>query len=195
MEIVPIVLEGHYVRLEPLAMDHADALIQAAADGEQWRSTVTLVPRPDEMAAYIESALKKQAEGHELAFVIRRKSTDEVVGTTRFYFIDRENRTAEIGYTWLAANAQRTEVNTESKLLLMTLAFEHWRCIRVAFVTDVLNQTSRRALLRLGAKEEGILRNHLLMPGGRYRDSVIFSIIESEWPEVKQRLEAKLSGK
>jgi RimJ/RimL family protein N-acetyltransferase len=192
MEVSPVVLEGRHVRLEPLSPAHEESLIAAAGDGELWNSTVTIVPSRATMSAYITAALEAQAQGHELPFVIIRKSSDQVVGTTRFYFIDRENRHAEIGYTWLAASAQRTGVNTEAKLLLLTHAFESWRCIRVAFITDVLNQQSQTAILRLGAKQEGVLRNHMVMPGGRYRDSVCFSIIEAEWPEVKARLEAKL---
>jgi RimJ/RimL family protein N-acetyltransferase len=147
------------------------------------------------MTAYIASALEAQAQGRELPFVIIRKSSSQVVGSTRFYDIDRDHRRVEIGYTWLAASAQRTVVNTEAKLLLLTYAFEVLRCIRVAFLTDVLNQQSRTAILRLGAKEEGVLRNHMIMPNGRYRDSLCFSIIETEWPEVKARLEAKLGRK
>jgi N-acetyltransferase len=193
MEIAPVILEGQYVRLEPLSAAHKEPLIAAASDGQLWNSTVTIVPSRDAMGAYIASALDAQAEGRELPFVIIQKSSGQVVGSTRYYFIDRENRTVEIGYTWLAASAQRTGVNTEAKLLLLAHAFEGWRCIRVAFVTDVLNQQSRTALLRLGAKQEGVLRNHMLMPGGRYRDSVCLSVIEAEWPEVKARLEAKLS--
>ena len=192
MEVSPVVLEGRHVRLEPLSPAREESLIAAAGDGELWNSTVTIVPSRATMSAYIASALEAQAQGHELPFVIIRKSSDQVVGTTRFYFIDRENRHVEIGYTWLAASAQRTGVNTEAKLLLLTHAFESWRCIRVAFITDVLNQQSQTAILRLGAKQEGVLRNHMVMPGGRYRDSVCFSIIEAEWPEVKARLEAKL---
>jgi RimJ/RimL family protein N-acetyltransferase len=192
MEVVPVILEGQHVRLEPLSLAHEDSLNAAAADGELWNSTVTYVPRRAEMADYIAAALREQAQGHDLPFVIICKSPDRVVGTTRFYFIDRLNRHTEIGYTWLAASAQRSAVNTESKLLLLSHAFETWRCIRVALVTDVLNQQSRAAILRLGAKEEGVLRNHLIMHSGRYRDSVCFSIIETEWPEVKARLTAKL---
>ena len=192
MEISPVILEGHHVRLEPLQPSHEEPLIAAAADGELWNSTVTIVPDRAGMAEYITAALEAQAQGHELPFVIVRKSTGGVVGTTRFYFIDRVNRHVEIGYTWLAASEQRSAVNTEAKLLLLTHAFENWRCIRVALITDVLNQQSRAAILRLGAKEEGVLRNHLIMPGGRYRDSVCFSIIEAEWPEVKARLQDKL---
>jgi RimJ/RimL family protein N-acetyltransferase len=195
MEVSPVVLEGRHVRLEPLSPAHEESLSAAAGDGQLWNSTVTIVPSRATMSAYIAAALEAQAQGHELPFVIIRKSSDQVVGTTRFYFIDRENRHVEIGYTWLAASAQRTGVNTEAKLLLLTHAFERWRCIRVAFITDVLNQQSQTAILRLGAKQEGVLRNHLVMPGGRYRDSVCFSIIEAEWPEVKARLEARLGRK
>lgn len=195
MKVSPVTLEGHHVRLEPLSLAHEEPLIAAAGDGELWNSTVTIVPTRETMAEYIESALTKQAEGSELPFAIIRKSAGQVVGTTRFYFIDRENRHVEIGYTWLAASAQRTPVNTEAKLLLLTHAFEHWECIRVALVTDLLNQQSQMAIMRLGAKQEGILRQHMIMPDGRYRDSVLFSIIDTEWPEVKARLAAKLGTK
>jgi RimJ/RimL family protein N-acetyltransferase len=193
MEVSPVILEGQHVRLEPLSPAHEDALVAAAADGELWNSTVTIVPTRDAMAAYIETALKAQALGRELAFVIISKESGQLVGTTRFYDIEVADRRAEIGYTWLAASAQRTAANTESKLLLLTHAFENWRCIRVALITDVLNQQSQAAILRLGAKQEGVFRNHMVMPGGRYRHSVCFSIIEAEWPEVKARLEARLT--
>lgn len=192
MEITPVVLEGRHVRLEPLSPAHEEPLIAAAGDGELWNSTVTIVPDRAGMAAYISAALSGQARGLELPFAIIQKSSGRVVGSTRFYSIERDHRRVEVGYTWLAASAQRTQVNTEAKLLLLTHAFESWRCIRVAFVTDALNQQSRAAILRLGAMQEGILRNHMVMPGGRYRDSVCFSIIESEWPGIKARLEAKL---
>lgn len=194
MDLSPVVLEGQHVRLVPLSPAHDESLVAAAADGELWNSAFTLVPTRDTIAAYIAAALEAQARGQELPFVIIRKSSaeDHVVGSTRFYLIDRENRHLEIGYTWLAASAQRTRVNTEAKLLLLTHAFESLRCIRVALITDVLNEQSRTAILRLGAKQEGILRNHLIMPDGRYRDSVYFSIVEAEWPQVKAGLEARL---
>lgn len=192
MGIASVILEGQQVRLEPLSPSHEEPLIAAAADGELWNSTVTIVPARANMAAYIASALEAQAQGREQPFVIIRKSTGQVVGSTRFYGIAWDDRRVDIGYTWLAAIAQRTAVNTEAKLLLLTHAFEHWRFVRVGFVTDVLNQQSRTAILRLGAKEEGVLRNHMVMPNGRYRDSICFSIIESEWPEIKARLEARL---
>lgn len=193
MEILPIILDGRYVRLEPLSAAFEESLIAAAADGELWNSTVTIVPSRTDMAAYIAAALQAQIQGLELPFVIIRKSSGRVVGTTRFYSINRADRHVEIGYTWLAASAQRTAVNTEAKLLLLSHAFDRWKCIRVALITDVLNQQSRKAISRLGAKEEGVLRNHMIMPGGRYRDSVCFSIIEAEWPQVKADLEAKLA--
>jgi RimJ/RimL family protein N-acetyltransferase len=193
VEISPVTLEGQYVRLEPLLPAHEEPLIAAASDGELWNSTVTIVPSsPARMIDYIQAALDGQATGKELPFVVTRKSTNQVVGSTRFYEIRPHDRAVAIGYTWLAKSAQRTAVNTESKLLLLTHAFEHWRCNRVELITDVLNQQSRAAILRLGAKQEGILRRHLILPSGRIRDSVIFSIIVDEWPEVKARLAESL---
>jgi RimJ/RimL family protein N-acetyltransferase len=192
MDISPITLEGPHVRLEPLSLAHEESLLAAAADGELWNSNVTVVPSRDTMAGYISAALAAQTQGRELPFVIIRKSSGQIVGTTRFYDIERNERRVAIGYTWLAASVQRTEVNTEAKLLLLTYAFERAQFIRVELITDVLNQQSRAAILRLGAKQEGVLRNHMAMPDGRYRDSVCFSIIESEWPELKARLEARL---
>ncbi len=194
MEILPVVLDGSHVRLEPLSTEHEEALVSAAADGELWNSTVTTVPSRDTVRDYIGKALTAQSEGLALPFVIVRKSSGKIVGSTRFFRIEREHRRAEIGYTWLAASAQRSAVNTEAKLLLLTHAFEVWRCIRVEFLTDVLNQQSRTAIQRLGAKEEGILRSHMIMPNGRYRDSVCYSIVDTEWTEVKTRLERSLTA-
>jgi RimJ/RimL family protein N-acetyltransferase len=202
MEISPVILEGEHVRLEPLSPAHAEGLIAAAGDGELWNSTVTIVPSSlANMIDYIQAALNGQAQGRELPFVIiRKRGTDvppvkrsgQVVGTTRFYDIKPNDRGVAIGYTWLSKSAQRTAVNTESKLLMLTHAFEQWQCIRVELLTDVLNEQSRAAILRLGSKEEGILRSHMIMPSGRIRDSVIFSIVAEEWPEVKARLAGKL---
>ena len=194
MEILPVTLEGQHTRLEPLSVAHHEALLTAAGDGELWNSTVTLVPNRDTMTGYIEAALTAQTRGSELPFVIIRKSSGKVVGTTRFYEIDPNDRRLAIGYTWLSVGAQRTAVNTEAKLLLLTHAFEFWKFNRVEFITDVLNQQSRRAILRLGAKEEGILRSHMVMPNGRIRDSVCFSIIAGEWPEVKADLTTRLAS-
>lgn len=195
MNISPIILEGQHVRLEPLSLAHEDSLVAAASDGELWNSTVTIVPTRDTISAYIGTALDMQAKGTALPFVIIQKPSGKVVGSTRYFHIERDHRRVEIGYTWLSASAQRTQVNTEAKLLMLTHAFEVWRCIRVEFFTDVLNHQSRAAILRLGAKQEGILRNHMIMPSGRYRDSVCFSITEAEWPEVKAGLETKLRRK
>jgi len=191
MDVTPITLEGQHVRLEPLTMAHEEALVEAAADGELWNSKVTVVPTRDTMRDYIEAAFKGQALHQELPFVIVRKATGTVVGTTRFYYMKPAERQVSIGYTWLAASAQRSPVNTEAKLLLLTHAFEQWDCVRVELLTDVLNSQSRAAILRLGAKEEGILRHHMIMPNGRIRDSVIYSIINDEWPDVKARLSAR----
>ena len=195
MEILPVTLEGQHTRLKPLSLAHHEALLTAAGDGELWNSTVTLVPNRDTMTGYLEAALTAQTRGSELPFVIVRKSSGKVVGTTRFYEIDRNDRRLAIGYTWLSVSAQRTALNTEAKLLLLTHAFEFWKFNRVEFITDVLNQQSRLAILRLGAKEEGILRSHMVMPNGRVRDSVCFSIIADEWPEVKAGLTTRLASR
>ncbi|MGH9871207.1 MAG: GNAT family N-acetyltransferase [Pyrinomonadaceae bacterium] len=194
MEISPVTLEGQHTRLEPLSLAHQEALISAAGDGELWNSIVTIVPNRETVVEYIEEALAAQAQGSELPFVIIQKATGRVVGTTRFYYIQPQQRNAAIGYTWVSASVQRTAVNTEAKLLLLTHAFEPWQCVRVEFITDVLNEQSRAAILRLGARQEGILRNHMIMPNGRVRDSVVFSIIAEEWPEVKAGLEARLAS-
>jgi len=202
------------VRLEPLRQAHAEPLIAAASDGELWNTQVTIIPPPAGMKDYIQFALDGLDNGSQLPFTIVRKSEervgstpdgavtrlsgrarsdqDEVVGSTRFYEIFPNDRKCAIGYTWLAKNAQRSPVNTECKLLLLTHAFETWKCVRVELITDVLNEQSRAAILRLGAKQEGILRRHLILPNGRVRDSVFFSIIDSEWPEVKERLRNRL---
>ena len=193
MEVSPVILEGQHVRLEPLSTAHQEALITAASDGELWNTTVTIVPDRANMTAYIEEALHGQDLGDHLPFVIIRKASAVVVGTTRFYDIRPADRRVAIGYTWLALSAQRTAVNTESKLLLLTHAFEQWRCNRVELITDVLNEQSRAAILRLGAKQEGILRKHIILPSGRIRDSVVFSIIDEEWPGVKERLVTRLA--
>ena len=193
MKVTPIVIEGQHVRLEPLTHAHAESLIAAAGDGEIWKSDVTIVPSAATINKYIEDALRGLERGTELPFAIASKATGVVVGTTRFYEIMPADRRAAIGYTWLGRSAQRTPVNTETKLLLLAYAFDHWKCLRVEFITDVLNEQSRAAILRLGAKQEGILRNHMIMPSGRIRDSVFFSVIAEEWPEVKANLEAKLN--
>jgi N-acetyltransferase len=173
-------------------MAHAAPLVAAASDGELWKTTLTIIPDSKGIESYLEAAFTGQALGKELPFVIINKSSGEVIGTTRFYDISVPDRKAAIGYTWLSRAAQRTATNTEAKLLLLTHAFEIWECVRVELITDALNEQSRAAILRLGARQEGILRKHLILHSGRARDSVIFSIIDSEWPQVKAGLMSKL---
>lgn len=190
----PITLAGKHVRLEPLTFAHEAALNEAATNGELWNTDVTIIPKSDGMSAYIQFALDGLKQGTQLPFVIVQLFGNQIVGTTRFYDISANDRKCAIGYTWLAKSAQRTPVNTEAKLLMLTQAFETWKCVRVELITDVRNEQSRVAILRLGAKQEGILRKHVMLPSGRIRDSVVFSIIDDEWPEVKIRLLARLGS-
>lgn len=192
MDLSPVILEGLHVRLEPLASTHRDPLVEAARDGELWNLNVTRVPSPERMAAYIDAALADRAKGHALPFAIVHRASGKVAGSTRFCSIEPADLRVEIGYTWLAAGFQRTAVNTEAKLLMLTHAFETWGCIRVEFMTDLLNDRSRGALLRIGAREEGVLRHHMIMADGRRRDSVCYSIIAPEWPAAKAALRARL---
>ncbi|MBG6292062.1 MULTISPECIES: GNAT family N-acetyltransferase [Pseudomonas] len=185
-------LIGDHVELLPLRAEHAQALLDAAADGELWNLKVTVVPGPDTVAGYIAKAEKGLEEGTVLPFAILDRRSGKIVGSTRFWKVDRANRKLEIGHTWLALSAQRTPINTEAKLLLLTYAFEQLDCVRVQFTTDELNEKSRAAILRLGAVQEGIVRHERIMPDGRKRNSVRFSIIDSEWSEVKARLQQRL---
>lgn len=194
MQIQPITLEGTHVRLEPLSLDHHDALCRVGLDDEIWRWAPTAVHTPEEMRGYVEAALQAQTGGTALPFAIVRRASASVVGSTRYGNIDRLHRRVEIGWTWIGRPWQRTAVNTECKYLLLRHAFETLGCIRVEFKTDALNERSRRALLRIGAKEEGIFRNHMVVSTGRIRDSVYYSIVEGEWPQVKDSLEGMLSG-
>jgi RimJ/RimL family protein N-acetyltransferase len=191
--VEPVTLEGHHVRLEPLSMEHHAALCSIALDDEIWRWFPWQVQSPDEMRGFIESALKARAEGNTLAFTTILKAGNQVVGGSRFLNIDKPNRHVEIGATFIGKQWQRTVVNTEAKYLMLRHAFETLGCIRVEFKTDVLNISSRNALLRIGAKEEGIFRNHIITTTGRIRDSIFFSITDGEWPAVKADLETKLS--
>ena len=189
----PLTLEGQHISLEPLSFDRYDQLCEASADEAIWRWTASHAETPDQMRAYIETALRWQTEGTALPFAIIEKSSKRAIGSTRIAEIDRTNRNAEVGYSWINPLWQRTFVNTEAKYLLLRHAFETLRCIRVWLRTDALNERSRNAILRLGAKEEGILRNHMITRTGRIRDTVMFSIIDSEWETVKANLEEKLS--
>jgi RimJ/RimL family protein N-acetyltransferase len=161
----------------------------AAADGELWKLWYTSVPRPDDTAAWIEAALDMRERLGAMPFAVRERSSGDVVGSTRYFNVDAANRRLEIGSTWYAKRAQRTAINTECKLLLLTHAFEALRCIAVEFRTHWFNRRSREAIARLGAKQDGVLRNHQLMADGSYRDTVVFSIVESEWPAVRRNLE------
>jgi len=186
-------LTGNTVALIPMSLEHGPQLLQAAADGELWNMTVTVVPGPATMDRYIATALEGRRAGTVMPFVIVQLATGAIVGSTRFWKIDRANRKMEIGHTWLSASVQRSSVNTAAKLLLLTHAFETMNAVRVQFTTDELNEKSRTAILRLGAVQEGIVRHERIMPDGRKRNSVRFSIIDTEWPEVKAGLQRNLS--
>ncbi len=188
----PVVLEGDFVRLEPMTLEHHAGLTEVGLDPEIWRYTLVLVRTPQEMRSYMQSALDLQREGTTLPFVTIERSSGQVVGSTRFGNYDPSNRRIEIGWTWIAPPWQRTAINTEAKYLMLTHAFEKLHCVRVELKTDVLNAPSRQAMLRIGAKEEGILRKHSLVWNGRYRDSIYYSILDDEWPGVKEQLERML---
>ncbi|RXV67781.1 N-acetyltransferase [Burkholderia stabilis] len=186
-------LTGERIELRPLDASDRQALLDAAADGQLWNLKVTAVPSAETVDAYIDTALKGRAAGTVMPFVIVDRASGRVIGSTRFWKIDRTHRKLEIGHTWLSESAQRTRANTEAKWLLLTYAFDTLHCVRVQFTTDELNEKSRAAILRLGAKQEGIVRHERIMPDGRKRNSVRFSIIDDEWPEVSARLAAKLA--
>ena len=190
--IEPVILAGRHVRLEPLSSEHVDPLAEVGLDPDLWRWTSVQVTSRAEMAAYVRSALAVQAAGSALPFVTVEQSSGRVVGSTRYGNIDAANRRVEIGWTWVARPWQRTAVNTEAKYLLLRHAFESLGCLRVELKTDVFNERSRRAIARIGAREEGILRKHMVTQSGRVRDTVYFSIIDDEWPEARSALEARL---
>jgi len=192
MNFGPVTLQGSHVRLEPLASEHLDELCEFGLDPELWRLTTTGLRTRQDMIDYVEAALKSELEGTARPFATISLESGQVIGCTRFGNIDLHNRHVEIGWTWVGVAWQRTAVNTEAKYLMLRHAFEALGCIRVEFKTDSINERSRWALLRIGAKEEGTLRNHMIVHDGRYRHSVYFSVIDSEWPDVKSNLEARL---
>jgi RimJ/RimL family protein N-acetyltransferase len=194
MVVSPVMLEGVHVRLEPLARVHLAGLAEVGLDEELWRWIPTPVRTQEEMAAYIEAALGEQERGESLPFAIADKATGRAIGSTRYGNIDRTHHRVEIGWTWVAREWQRTAMNTEAKYLLLRHAFETLGCMRVELKTDSLNARSRAAILRIGAREEGIFRNHMITASGRIRHTVYFSIIDSEWPAARARLEAILSS-
>ena len=191
-KVGPTDLEGNFVRLEALGITHLDGLCEVGLDDELWRWTTTKALTRDDMRRYVETALEWRAAGTAIPFATVERKSARVIGSTRFANMDRANRRLEIGWTWVARPWQRTAANTEAKLLMLTHAFETLNCLRVEFKTDALNERSRKALGRIGATEEGTLRKHLITESGRVRDSVYFSILDSEWPEVKLRLAKRL---
>lgn len=193
MNIEPVTLEGEFVRLEPLNLEkHFADLCEVGLDYDLWRLITVQVETPDDMRKYLETALDEQRRGVSLPFATIEKQSGKAVGSTRFGNIDASNNRVEIGWTWIGKRWQRTFVNTEAKFLMLRHAFEIWKCNRVELKTDLLNSQSRAAILRLGAKEEGVFRKHIITQSGRIRDSVYFSILDDEWAEVKANLENKL---
>jgi RimJ/RimL family protein N-acetyltransferase len=189
----PVTLQGHGVRLEPLTLDNAEDLTAVAADGELWKLWFTTVPEPSQMRAYIDAALKGQHAGDMLPWVVRDAVTDAVVGCTRYHDIVLAADRVEIGYTWYGQRWQRSHVNTACKLLMMTHAFETIGCQVVGFRTDNFNFRSQRAIEALGAKKDGVIRHHQLRRDGTVRDTVMYSVVATEWPDVKRHLELRLA--
>jgi RimJ/RimL family protein N-acetyltransferase len=189
----PVTLERRGVRLEPLTTDHHDALAAAAADGELWQLWFTSVPAPAETETYIADALAGQHDGHMLPWAVRELGTGAIVGTTRYHDVVPRIDRVEIGYTWYARSWQRSHVNTECKLLLLEHAFETVGCKVVGLRTDNFNFASQRAIEALGAKKDGVLRHHAARRDGTVRDSVLYSILAGEWPDVKRHLELRLA--
>jgi RimJ/RimL family protein N-acetyltransferase len=189
--VVPLTLEGSLVRLEPLRREHADLFWEVAKNDleEVFRWIPYSMKTREDFQRLIAKAFDEQERGESVVFATVEQSSGRVIGSTRFMNIDRVNRRVEIGSTWIAPPWQRTGVNTEAKYLMLRHAFEVWKCMRVELKTDALNQKSRSAILRIGAREEGTLRRHLVTWTGRVRDTVYFSILDNEWPDVKARLE------
>lgn len=193
MNLQPLTLEGERIRLEPMTPAHLDALVEAGAYPELWQWTSTTADTREGMAEYVAGAMRDRDAGIAMPFITVEKESGRVIGSTRFGNIDPANRRVEIGWTWVTPEFQRTWVNSEAKFLMLRHAFEVWKCVRVELKTDALNEKSRTAMKRIGAKEEGILRQHMVTWTGRLRDSVYYSIVDSEWPEVRARLEGFLS--
>jgi N-acetyltransferase len=190
---VPVTLEGHGVRLEPLAPAHRDALAAAAADGRLWELWFTSVPEPEQTDAYVATALDGQRAGHMLPWAVRDLATDTIVGTTRYHDIVASVDRVEIGWTWYSASRQRTHVNTACKLLLLAHAFDALGCAVVGLRTDNFNFASQRAIAALGAHKDGVIRHHHPRRDGSARDSVMFSILRGEWPDVRKHLTGRLA--
>lgn len=194
MKIEKVALSGHRVRLEPLSAGHLPALADAIQDGELWKIPVTFVPHPNDLPQFYTDAEAAFGAGKELAFATVDQASGQVVGSTRFRCIEAAHRRVEIGFTFLASSWQRTHINTEAKYLMLQHAFEVWGCNRVELLTDERNAKSRSAIARIGAREEGILRHHMVMRDGFIRNSVVYSITSAEWPGVKAQLASRLQG-
>ena len=194
MKVSAVTLQGRHVQLEPLSKTHLAGLAEVGLDEDLWRWIPTPVRTEKDMEAYVQTALDELARGVSLPFAILEKATGKVIGCTRYANIEHTHRRVEIGWTWVARPWQRTSINTEAKYLLLRHAFETLGCMRVELKTDSLNERSRAAILRIGAKEEGTFRNHMITASGRIRHSVYFSVVNSEWPAVKTRLETMLNG-
>ena len=195
MDLSPVTLTGRHVRLEPLSLAHLDALAAVGLDSDLWRLGISRIETKDDLRAYVEAALAEQAAGKSVPFATISLADEQAVGSTRFGNIEPAHRRVEIGWTWIGRPWQRTAVNTEAKLLMLRHAFDTWRCRRVELKTSTKNERSRAAILRIGAREEGILRSHMLNPDGSWRDSVYYSILDDEWPAVRLRLEARLAAR
>ena len=192
ISVQPVVLEDRGIRLEPLTTDHHDALVTAASDGRLWELWYTAVPKPDDMRAYIATALQGQSDGHFVCWVVRDLLTDTVIGATRYHDIAPALDRVEIGHTWYAQSRQRTSVNTTCKLMLLRHAFETIGCKVVGLRTDNFNFRSQRAIEALGAKKDGVVRHFGLRKDGTARDTVMYSILAAEWPDVRRHLELRL---
>jgi RimJ/RimL family protein N-acetyltransferase len=194
MEVLPVTLSGRFVRLEPLAETHVPDLARVAGDESIWRYMLYgTIQSEDQMLAWVQDLLERQARGTDLPFAVIHTGSGKAIGATRYLDIRPADRGIEIGGTWYGADYQRTAVNTECKYLLLTHAFEQLGCLRVQFKTDLRNDRSQQAIERIGATREGVLRAHMITPEGHIRDSVYFSIIAPEWPQVKALLEGKLA--
>jgi RimJ/RimL family protein N-acetyltransferase len=194
MKVAPIILKGKNVRLEPLAVTHIPDLVQVGLDEKIWHyMRYGKVETEEQLSAWVQELLELQEQGTDLPFAVIHQASGNAIGCTRYLHIDPPNRSVEIGGTWYGLAYQGTLVNTECKYLLLKHAFESLACIRVLFKADLRNQRSQRAIERLGAVKEGVLRNHMILPDGHIRDSVIYSLLPEEWPQVKQKLEEQLS--
>ena len=194
IELAPVSLEGHGVRLEPMTRAHVGALATAASDGKLWELWFTSVPEPARMDAYVTEALEGQRAGHMLAWVVRELASGAVVGTTRYHDVLAEVDRVEIGWTWYARSWQRTHVNSACKLLLFAHAFDVLGCKVVGLRTDNFNFASQKAIAQIGAKKDGVIRHHGTRRDGSVRDTIMFSVLASEWPDVKKHLESRLAA-